>query len=225
MRERATGGTHRWRADPPVADGRSTIAEASPYEPMGGVFAIAAVVDHFGDAVAGTQSPAKHRGTPSFVCGIPTKLDRLTGLKFMRTLWLCNVAGGPFSFTATKPGRTPLGLEETHRDLHVSPEEFDEVAAESGRTRSIPSGSPRVRKMKSLRPSRRTGGSHRGIDGFGLSEPMRSSGLQAAGHGARPGSISQGGDHGFEPRWDYQQDSRSGRTPRSPGATPHRSSA
>jgi len=40
---------------------------------------------------------------------------------------------GPFSFTATKPGSTSLGLlEEAHRDLHISPEEFDEVAAELG---------------------------------------------------------------------------------------------
>jgi hemoglobin len=52
----------------------------------------------------------------------------------MRTLWVCNVAGGPFQFTATRPGSTPLGLEEAHRDLRISPEEFDEVAAELGRT-------------------------------------------------------------------------------------------
>ena len=51
----------------------------------------------------------------------------------MRTLWVCNVAGGPFTFTATKPGSTPLGLEEAHRELRISPEEFDEVAAELGR--------------------------------------------------------------------------------------------
>ncbi len=56
------------------------------------------------------------------------------GLKFMRTLWVCEVAGGPFKFSATKPGKTELGLEEAHRDLKISPEEFDEVAAELGRT-------------------------------------------------------------------------------------------
>ena len=61
-------------------------------------------------------------------------LGRLPGLKFMRTLWVCNVSGGPFQFTATKPGKTPLGLEEAHRDLRISPAEFDEVAAELGRT-------------------------------------------------------------------------------------------
>jgi hemoglobin len=49
-------------------------------------------------------------------------------------LWVCNVSGGPFQFTSTKPGTTPLGLEEAHRDLRISPAEFDEVAAELGRT-------------------------------------------------------------------------------------------
>jgi hemoglobin len=52
----------------------------------------------------------------------------------MRTLWVCEVAGGPFDFSATRPGRTDLGLEEAHRNLRISPEEFDEVAAELGRT-------------------------------------------------------------------------------------------
>ena len=52
----------------------------------------------------------------------------------MRTLWVCDVSGGPFKFTATKPGTTPLGLEEAHRDLRISPAEFDEVAAELGRS-------------------------------------------------------------------------------------------
>jgi hemoglobin len=52
----------------------------------------------------------------------------------MRTLWVCDVSGGPFKFTATKPGATPLGLEEAHRDLRISGEEFDEVAAELARS-------------------------------------------------------------------------------------------
>src|SRR5512132_988928 len=41
-------------------------------------------------------------------------LGRLPGLKFMRTLWVCNVSGGPFQYTATKPGATTLGLEDAH---------------------------------------------------------------------------------------------------------------
>jgi len=52
----------------------------------------------------------------------------------MRTLWVCDVAGGPYKFNATKPGATLLGLEEAHRELHITPEEFDAVAAELGRS-------------------------------------------------------------------------------------------
>ena len=64
-------------------------------------------------------------------------MDRLPGLKFMRTLWLCAVAGGPFHYTPTRPGKTLFGLEEAHRALRISPEEFDEVAAELGRTLDV----------------------------------------------------------------------------------------
>jgi hypothetical protein len=35
---------------------------------------------------------------------------------------------------ASEPGSTPLGLEEAHRELKISPAEFDEVAAELRRT-------------------------------------------------------------------------------------------
>jgi len=89
---------------------KQATPEKSLYERLGGVFVIAAVADH------------------------TYNLGRLPGLKFMRTLWVCNVSGGPFQFTATRPGATPLGLEEAHRDLRISPAEFDEVAAELGRT-------------------------------------------------------------------------------------------
>lgn len=36
--------------------------------------------------------------------------------------------------SATRPGSTVLGLEEAHRDLRISPAEFDEVTAELART-------------------------------------------------------------------------------------------
>ena len=42
----------------------------------------------------------------------------------------CEVAGGPQQYSATKLGGTSLGLEEAHRELKISPAEFDEVAAE-----------------------------------------------------------------------------------------------
>ena len=110
------------------------MAEPSLYERLGGVFAIAAVVDHFSDALVKNPIVGQGSKNPELREWHTDKLDRLPGLKFMRTLWVCNVAGGPLSFTATKPGSPPLGLEEAHRELEISPEEFDEVAAELGRT-------------------------------------------------------------------------------------------
>ncbi len=110
------------------------MAEPSLYERLGGVFAIAAVIDHFSDAVIDNPAVGQGSNNPALRDWSTNSLDRLPGLKFMRTLWVCNVAGGPFTFAATKPGSTPLGLEEAHRDLHITPEEFDEVAAELGRS-------------------------------------------------------------------------------------------
>ena len=108
--------------------------EKSLYERLGGVFAIAAVVDHFSDAVVKNPIVGQKSKNPQLREWHTKNLGRLPGLKFMRTLWVCNVAGGPFQFKATKPGTTPLGLEEAHRNLRISPAEFDEVAAELGRT-------------------------------------------------------------------------------------------
>ena len=107
---------------------------SSLYDRLGGVFAIAAVIDHFSDALVKNPIVGQQSKNPALRDWHTNELDRLPGLKFMRTLWVCNVAGGPFQFTATRPGRTVLGLEEAHRELEISPAEFDEVAAELGRT-------------------------------------------------------------------------------------------
>src|SRR5499427_209639 len=121
-------------ADNAYAQPAQTAPEKSLYERLGGVFAIAAVVDHFSDAVVKNPIVGQQSKNPQLREWHTKNLGRLPGLKFMRTLWVCNVSGGPFQFTATRPGATPLGLEEAHRALHISPAEFDEVAAELGRT-------------------------------------------------------------------------------------------
>ena len=110
------------------------MTEKTLYERLGGVFAIAAVVDHFSDAVVQNPSVGKTSSNPALREWHTKSLGRLPGLKFMRTLWVCNVAGGPFPYVPTKAGNTKLGLEEAHRELRISPDEFDEVAAELGRT-------------------------------------------------------------------------------------------
>jgi hemoglobin len=110
------------------------MPESSLYERLGGAFAIAAVIDQFSDAVVQNPIVGQRSENPALREWHTNNLGRLPGLKFMRTLWVCNVAGGPFEFSATRPGSTVLGLEEAHRELQISPEEFDEVAAELGRT-------------------------------------------------------------------------------------------
>jgi len=113
------------------------MTQPTLYDRLGGVFAIAAVVDHFSDALINNPIVGQTSKNPQLRDWHTNSLGRLPGLKFMRTLWVCNVAGGPFEYTPVRPGRTPLGLEEAHRALKISPAEFDEVAAELARTLDV----------------------------------------------------------------------------------------
>ena len=115
------------------AQATQPASDKTLYDRLGGIFAIAAVVDHFSDAVVKNPIVGQKSENPQLREWHTKNLERLPGLKFMRTLWVCNVSGGPFQFAATKPGATALGLEEAHRALRISPAEFDEVAAELGR--------------------------------------------------------------------------------------------
>ena len=110
------------------------MADSSLYERLGGVFAIAAVIDRFSDALIANPIVGQSSSNPGLRDWHTNNLARLPGLKFMRTLWVCNVSGGPFEYVGTEPGSTPLGLEEAHREFRISSAEFDEVAAELART-------------------------------------------------------------------------------------------
>ena len=110
------------------------MVQQTLYERLGGAFAIAAVVDKFSDALIRNPIVGQQSQNPQLREWHTNSLDRLPGLKFMRTLWVCNVSGGPFQYTPVRPGKTLLGLEEAHRALKISPAEFDEVAAELART-------------------------------------------------------------------------------------------
>jgi len=94
------------------------MTEQSLYERIGGVNAISMVVDRFSDQIV--KNP-KLNVNPA--PKIWNESGQLPGLKFMRTLWLCQVAGGPFEYTGKQLG-------EAHKDLHIRAEEFDEVGAE-----------------------------------------------------------------------------------------------
>ena len=110
------------------------MAQGSLYDRLGGAFAIAAVVDRLSDAIIHDRVAGDGSDNPALREWHTNELARLPGLKFMRTLWVCNVAGGPQGYVGTHPGRDTLSLEEAHRNLHIAPEEFDAVAAILART-------------------------------------------------------------------------------------------
>jgi hemoglobin len=97
------------------------VEQQSLYERLGGVNAIALVVDRFSDAIVENaklqENPALREWNES---------GQLAGLKFMRTLWICEVTGGPFRYTGKDMG-------EAHKHLRITSEEFDAVGAEIDR--------------------------------------------------------------------------------------------
>jgi hemoglobin len=121
-------------ADIAIAQARKARPNGSLYDRLGGIFAIAAVVDHFSDNIVKNPVVGRTSRNPRLRAWHTRNLNRLPGLKFMRTLWVADVTGGPFRFVATRPGSTRLGLEEAHRRLRISPAEFDAVAAELRRS-------------------------------------------------------------------------------------------
>jgi len=97
-------------------------SEQSLYERIGGVYAIAAVVDRFSDQLL--KNPKIVNANPQLKEWHTEKYkQRLPGLKFNRTLWVCAVSGGPYTYTAKS-------LYNAHLDFHITAEVFDEVAAE-----------------------------------------------------------------------------------------------
>ena len=91
------------------------------YDRVGGIFAIAAVVDRFSDAII--VNPKLNKNPALVEWNQTESAVRLPGLKFMRTLWVASLAGGPFSYTG-------LPLPTAHKRFSLTSEEFDEVGAE-----------------------------------------------------------------------------------------------
>ena len=109
------GASAQTEAATPVAE------EASLYDRLGGAFAIAAVVDRFSDEII--KNPKLNVNPALKEWNETEAATRLPGLKFMRTVWIIAQAGGPIAYTG-------LPLDEAHRDLHLTADEFEEVGAE-----------------------------------------------------------------------------------------------
>jgi hemoglobin len=96
------------------------MSEASLYERLGGVYAIAAVVDHFSDQLVELHTIESNSRINEWN---ETKADqRLPGLKFLRTLWLSAESGGPFQYTRKT-------LTDAHFEFKLTSGDFDSVAA------------------------------------------------------------------------------------------------
>jgi len=117
------------KVDQQDANKVQTGSEPSLYDRLGGIFAIAGVVNYFSDEIIKDPVAGAQSANPALREWHTKQLDRLPGLKFMRTLWVAKVSGGPFEYSPTRPGSTNLGLEEAHRSLKIAPNEFDAVAA------------------------------------------------------------------------------------------------
>ena len=102
------------------------MPEPSLYERLGGIFAIAAVSDRFSERLL--KNPKIVDANPELhEWHTVTYRTRLPGLKWGRTWWVAMKAGGPFLYTGRE-------MRDAHWDLKISPEVFDEVAAELART-------------------------------------------------------------------------------------------
>lgn len=109
------------------------------YDRLGGIFAIAAVVQKFSYRVLEHPLVGKNSPNPQLrKWSREHTEDRLPGLIFMRTLWVASISGGPYKYVATRSSddHPPRGnsspnynLAAAHKDLKISSSEFDIVAS------------------------------------------------------------------------------------------------
>jgi hemoglobin len=108
-------------ADAQTDDATAMAEEPSLYERVGGIFAIAAVVNRFSDEII---TNPKLNVNPALKAWNETEAAfRLPGLKFGRTQWVAALAGGPYEYTGQP-------LSEAHTRFQLTAEEFAEVGAE-----------------------------------------------------------------------------------------------
>lgn len=101
------------------------MTEESLYERLGGIYSIAAVVEHFAkelakDPIAGAESDNE------FISDwYANRRWREPGFIVLTTLWVSEKAGGPYKYVSTQPNDGTLDLEPTHYQMKLTAEEFD----------------------------------------------------------------------------------------------------
>jgi len=100
----------------------------SLYDRLGGAFVIARVVNYFSNEMLRSPKVGINSPNPKLKEWATTKVkERMPGLKFMRSLWVCTATGGPQQYAGTKPGKNQMDLSEAHKEFNITSEEFDEV--------------------------------------------------------------------------------------------------
>jgi hemoglobin len=101
------------------------MAEASLFERLGGIYGIAAAVDHLVDRLYANASANANPAVAAFHAQ-----QGQAGFKFLVTAWTVEATGGPKCY----PGRD---MREGHAHLKVSDADFDVVALETQATLSF----------------------------------------------------------------------------------------
>lgn len=88
---------------------------------LGGFFGIAAVVNNFSDAIL--VNPVLNQNPALAAWNQNEAPTRLPGLKFLRTMWIASMVGGPIKYTGQP-------LDAAHDRFNMTPTEFAEVGSE-----------------------------------------------------------------------------------------------
>lgn len=91
------------------------------FDRLGGFFGIAAVVNNFSDAIL--VNPVLNQNPALAEWNQTQAPTRLPGLKFLRTMWISAMVGGPIKYTGQP-------LEQAHDRFNMTPAEFAEVGSE-----------------------------------------------------------------------------------------------
>lgn len=108
---------------------RKWTAPPSLYTRLGGIYNIALIVDRFSDKVLSNPVVGRGSSNAALRAWAETADKRMPGLKWMRTLWLADVAGGPYTYVSSREGSW-FSLNAAHCPMQMGEPEFAAVAAE-----------------------------------------------------------------------------------------------
>ncbi|MUV37837.1 hypothetical protein JNUCC1_01643 [Lentibacillus sp. JNUCC-1] len=101
------------------------MSEKSLYERLGGIYNIAAVVNHFAEELSKDPIAGENTSNPFLKDWYANRKWREPGFVVLTTLWVSEKAGGPYEYVSTVPNDNSLDLEPTHYDMKLTAEEFD----------------------------------------------------------------------------------------------------